>query len=363
MSATVGSGIWTKMMARLQHLLQAGGMSGEVRNVREDLAAAFKPMLAVTMEEYDYPAANGATTLLAATLSTNATSVVYKCNGAQGLKLSPPRNVEVVVASSGTPGHMAHSVVVAGLDVNGLPLSETITGTNGGAGTYSGAKCFALVLSLTTSADGGGIDATFTVYNGIVIGLSQTPMLRSGQTVGLCRREIVDGSLLSSNFGTLTAPATNPPYGAYAPHTAPTTQAAATTSGSVDVTSGAIYGTGGTLAGGGTGLVLELTVNGVEASVTFDGTSATGSDTYQDLLAYIAVHWPGLVATLNGSNHLVLTTSLQDESATIIVASNGTSTANTTLGLTAGTYSGTGHRYAMEYEYDAALQNSPNLVG
>lgn len=358
MSGTVGSGIWTKMKARLGHLLRSGGMSGEVRDVRLDIAAVFKPMVAVAVEEYAYPPAAGATVLLAATLSTNGTAQSYNCNGAQGIALSPPRNVEIVVAASGTPTHMAHSATVSGLDANGNKISEVITGLNGGGGgTYAGAKCFALVEKVVTSADGGGIDATFTVYNGVVIGLSQLPKLRTGQTLGLIRRELVDGAAPSA--GALTAPATNAPNGAYTPVTAPTTEAPATTTGSADVTAAGLYGAGGTLAGGGTGLVLDMTVNGVHAAVTFDGTATTGSDSEPHLLAFIAAHWPGLVATLAGVD-LKLTTSLSDQAAALVIAANGTGTANVSLGLTAGTYHGAGHRYAIEYEYDASVQTDPN---
>jgi hypothetical protein len=310
------------------------------------------PLVAVTVEEYDYPPAAGAITFLAATLSTLTSSVTYKVNGNAGIALSPPRNVEVVVASSGTPTHMSHSVVVTGIDVNGNPISETITGTNA-SGTHAGVKCFARVLTVTPAADGGGVDATFSVLNGVVIGLAFPQKLRTGQAVGLIRRELADGTVPTA--GSLVAATTNAPNGAYTPFTAPTTQAPATTTGSADVTAAGLYGTGGTLAGGGTGLVLDMTVNGTHASVTFDGTSATGSDSESSLLAFIAVTWPGLVATLTGTD-LTLTTSLQDTSATLVIAANGTSTANTTLGLTAGTYHGAGHRYAIEYEYDASQQ-------
>ncbi len=352
MSATNGSGLFAKSIARLAHLLQAG-LGKEIADVRNDVGAVLKPLVAVTVEEYDYPPAAGAITLLAATLSTLTSSVTYKVNGNAGIALSPPRNVEVVVAGSGTPSHMSHSVVVAGLDANGNPISETITGTNGGAATYAGTKCFALVLSVTPAADGGGVDATFSVLNGVVIGLAFPQKLRTGQTVGLIRRELMDGTVPTA--GTLVAAATNLPNGAYTPNTAPTTQAPATTTGSADVTAGSLYGVGGTLAGGGTGLVLDMTVNGVHAAVTFDGTSVTGSDSEASLLAFIGVTWPGLVATLAGTD-LKLTTSKQDAGATLVVAANGTSTANTTLGLTAGTYHGAGHRYAIEYEYDASQQ-------
>jgi hypothetical protein len=356
MSATNGSGLFSKQVATLDHLVRQGGLGGEIADVRKDVAKVLKPLVAVTVEEYDYPSAAGVTTVLAATLSTLASSVTYRVGG-NGLAFSPPRNVEVVVAGSGTPTHMSHSVVVAGLDANGNKLSETITGTNGGAATYSGVKCFALVETVAPSADGGGIDATFSVLNGVVIGLSQTPKLRTGQTLGAIRRELMDGT--APTAGALTAPATNPPNGAYTPNTAPATQAPATTTGSADITAAGLYGVGGTLAGGGTPLVLVLTVNGVgPTTLTFDGAGLTNDASEAAMLAAIVAAFPGLLAVQGGAggNKLVLTTALQDTTADIIVAATLTSTSNTALGLTPGTYHGAGHRYAIEYEYDATLQ-------
>lgn len=356
MLGSVGSGIWAKMMGRLQHLLQAGGLSGEIRDVRQDIAAAFKPTLAVAIEEYDYPDAAGGTAILAATASTTAVGSTFLCNGAQGVALSPPRNVQVVVPNT-NPTHMNSSVTVYGLDAQGKPLNETITGLNGGGGgTYAGAKCFALVEKVVTATAGSGTNASFTLSNGAVIGLSQTPKLRSGQTLGLCRREIVDGGLLSSNLGALTAPATNPPYGAYTPYTAVATQApAVATAGTVDMTTAGLYGGAGSLDG----TALWIDVNGAGSlHLALSGTGNAASEA--TLLAALRAEWPGLVFAIQAvTNFLLISTVLQDESAQIIIAADVSSTANPFLGLTAGTYNGAGHRYSMEYEYDASLTADP----
>ena len=350
-----GSGLFKNQQGRLAHLLQAGGMSGEVRDVRLDLAAVLGALVAVTIEEYDYPNAAGGTVILGASLSTTGTAATYAVGGAAGLKLSPPRNVQVVVTSAGTPTHMPHSLTVHGLDAQGRPLSAVITGLNGGGGgTYSGVACFALVQKLVTSADGGGVDGHFSVSNGAVIGLSQTPKLRSGQTLGLVRREVVDGAVVTT--GTLTAPATNPPFGAYTPSAAPATQAAAVaTAGTVDMTTAGLYGGAGSLDG----TQLWINVNGAGSlHLVLSGTGNAATEAA--LLAALRAEWPGLVfATQAGTNFLLISTVKQDESAQIIIAADVSSTANPFLGLTAGTYNGAGHRYSMEYEYDASLQTDP----
>lgn len=351
MSGSNGSGLFKNQVARLAHLLAhaKGGMSGEVVDVRNDIAAVFKPLVSVTVEEYSYPAPAVSTAIMGATASSTSAQH-YPFNGASGIVLSPPRNLTVVVSGSGTPANAPATVTFNGIDAQGNKISETITGVSGGAATYTGTKCFARVVSADAPA-GAGTAASFTFGTGVVIGLSQTPKMRARQALPLIRREIFDGSVVTN--GVLTLPATNPPFGAYTPNTAPTTQAPATTSGSVDLTTAGLYGGGGTL--NGTSLV--MTVNGV-GPTTLALVGTTNALNEAALLAAIVAAFPALTAVADGSNHLVLTTILQDASAALVVAANGSSTANTVLGLTAGTYNGAGHQYAIEYEYDASLQKN-----
>lgn len=345
---SIGSGLFKKMHGKLAHLLQTGGLAGEIADVRKDIAATVAPLHAITVEEYDYPPAANATALMGATASSTSPQT-YLMNGAVGVSYSPPTNVEVVVSGAGTPGHMPATVTVVGLDAWGRPLTEVIATV--GAGTKAGAACFALVEKLVLPAGTGAL-ASFTVGTGALIGLSQYPKTRTGQLVtagsgALIRREVVDGSVVTS--GALTAAATNLPFGAYTPGTAPTTQAPAVQVGSVDMTTAGLYGGGGTL----TGTSLVLTVNGVGPTTL----ALTGANvaTEAAFLAAVAAEWPTLVVTTAPTtNFLTLTTALSDQSAAIVVAANGTSTANPFLGLTAGTTHGAGHRYAIEYEFDAS---------
>ena len=352
MSGSNGSGLWKKMMARLQHLLNAGGIAAEVADVRQDINATLAPLKAITIEEYTAPAAATTGAIMSA-IATSLAAVTYQgaqLNGSVGQGvLSPPRNITVTTAGT-TPTHAPATAVINGLDAFGRALSETITGVNGGAATYSGVKCFSKVTSVVLPV-GTGTDATISVDTGVVIGLSQLPKLRTGQALPLIGKELVDGALVTT--GALTLASTNPPFGAYTPATAPTTSAPAIVTGTADITAGGLYGTGGTLHGGGTGLTLILNVDGAgPLTLTFVGT--TNAATEAAMLAAIVAEWPALTAVQGGSggNKLVLTTLLSGFAAATITV--GAGTANTALGLTAATTHGGGHLYAIDYEFDGS---------
>jgi hypothetical protein len=346
MSGSSGSGLFGKQAPTHKHLVQGHGLGGEVTDMRRDVAKTFAALVAVAIEEFSYPPAAQGAALQGATASA-VSAQRYAFGGAQGVILSPPRNVEVVVSGAGTPGDAPASVTFHGFDAYGRAMSETIPGTSGGAATYAGTKCFARVMSADTAA-GAGAAASFTLGTGVVIGLSQMPKMRAGQVLPLIRREVFDGSVVTN--GALTLPATNLPFGAYTPNTAPTTQAPASHAGSVDITAAGLYGGAGTLDG--TDLV--LTVNGV-GPTTLSLIGLGNALNEAALLAAIKVAFPALAVTEDGSKHLSLATLLQDAAARLVVAADIASTANPFLGLTAGTYSGAGHQYCIEYEFDASL--------
>ena len=100
--------------------------------------------------------------------------------------------------------------------------------------------------------------------------------------------------------------------------------------GTADITDAGLYGVGGDLDT----LTLILNVNGGGATtLTLD--IATNAASKAALLAAIAVAWPTLTAT-DVSTHLHLADSVATGSIVV-----GAGTANTLLGLTAGTYAGT----------------------
>jgi hypothetical protein len=369
-AGSVGSGLWSTQAALFPHLVQGWhGMHGELADVRRDIAIVLTPLKAVTVEEYDAPPPAVPAALMAAgTLSSTSmqTFGAQSMTGSLGLpwKISPPRNTEVVVSGSGTPGNMGASVIINGLDAWGRALSETITGTSGGAGTYSGVKCFAQVTSIVVAAGTGAL-AQFSVGTGIVIGLSQYPKTRTGIYLPLIQREMVDAALLSSPTGALTLPATNPPFGAYTPSTAPTTAAPAVVTGSVNLNAGGTYGATGTLSDSGANdLILKMTVNGALNSITLNGTTNVASQAA--FLAAIDAAWPGLTATINGSGFLVLTNKLSGAGYGIVIPSDSTNTAYAVVGVggTGGsTTDGTGHSYAIDYEFDGTKQPTYSAIG
>lgn len=359
LAGSTGSGLWSTMHALFKHLAQGShGLIGEIADVRRDINQALSPLVAVAVEEYDTPIPASGTNILTGGVSSLAaqTFSYAALNGSLGDGvISPPRNVEVIVAG-GTATQMSATVTVNGLDAWGRALSETITGTNGGAATYAGVKCFAKVNSVAVPV-GTGTGATFTVGTGVVIGLSNYPKMRAGQKLPLVRHEIVDAAVVTT--GALTLATTNPPFGAYTPGTAPTTPGAATFTGTVDLTTAGLYGSGGSL----NGLVLDFTtINGAgPVSLTLNGSTNAASESA--LLAAINVAFPGLTATANGSHFLVLTDNFSGAAYSLVLAANGTSTANTTLGLTAGTETGTGHQYAQEYEFDGTQLVERQAIG
>jgi hypothetical protein len=352
MSGSSGSGLFSKMIARLAHLLPGHGLPGEIVDVRKDVAAVFKPMKAVTIEEYLAPPGVLPVSVMAVTASLTTAVTYTRQTGVTSAVISPPRNINATTAGT-TPTHASPAVTIKGLDAQGNIISETLPATNTGAGIVTGVKCFAQILSVSMTA-GSGTDATISIGTDLVIGLSQTPKLRAGLALPLITREVVDGGVVTT--GALTLPATNPPFGAYTPATAPTTAGPAVVTGTTDITSGALYGSGGTLAGGGTGLTLILNVNGAgPLTMTFDGAGLTNDASEAAMLAAIHTEWPALTAVAGGGGgiHLVLTTTTSDfEFASIVV---GSGTANTALGLAPGTFHGGGHLYAIDYEFDASL--------
>jgi hypothetical protein len=367
-AGSVGSGLWSTQAAIFPHLVVGqGGISGEVYAVRKDLCIVLTPLKATTVEEYDTPVpAVPAAIMAAGTLSSTSAETFLPAafTGSLGApwKISPPRNTEVVVSGSGTPGNMGATVTINGLDAWGRQLSEVITGTSGGAATYSGVKCFAQITSIVVAAGSGAL-AQFSVGTGIVIGLSNYPKLRAAQALPLIGKEIYDGNLVTN--GVLTLPATNPPFGAYTPNTAPATVAAAVATGTVNLNAGGTYGATGTLSDSGANdLILKITVNGVVGQLTLNGGTNVASQAA--FIAAIEAEWPALTASVNGSGFLVLTDKLAGAAYSIVFPSDSTNTAYAVVGLggTGGaTDAGTGHYYAIDYEMDGTKQPTVSAIG
>lgn len=186
-----------------------------------------------------------------------------------------------------------------------------------------------------------------------VLILGHTPKLRMGAVQILA--EYLDGVAIAPVTGTLTQPGGAGTAWQYNPATAVNASTAGAATGTADLSASSLYGAAGTL----NGLTLVLTVNGVLHTLTFSSpvnptaippVSPTVLNPPLSLLQIINLAFPGLTATINGSNHLVLTDKLLGSTQSIVI---GAGTGNTALGISAGTHAGTGHSYAIHYEYDA----------
>jgi hypothetical protein len=210
----LGSGIFDSKKPALPHLVRgAGGIAGEINDLRQDIVSEFDPLAAIVVEEFTNLAAAGA-----ALISIAAASQVAAGRSATLLALaaniSPPRNITVTTAG-GTPADAPATATVTGTDINGDPLTEDLTIPQT-ATIAAGTKTFATVTSIVETA-GQGTAATMSYGIGVVVGLGKKVVLRAGLPAVV--KEIAAGSLAPTP-GTFTAPTVAVPNGGYAPNTA-----------------------------------------------------------------------------------------------------------------------------------------------
>lgn len=170
------------------------------------------------VDEWTNPAAASANAIKTSVASSGSAQTYSGAalNGSIGAgAISPPRNI-TVTTGGGTATQAPATVTVTGTDIDGNTMTETISGVNGGAATYSGSKCFASVTSLALAA-GGGTSATMTFGTGTSIGLTKQAKTRAG-SVNVAA-EISGGSVVTN--GTFTKAATAAPNGSYTPNSAP----------------------------------------------------------------------------------------------------------------------------------------------
>lgn len=204
-----GSGLFSDQSPLKPHLLRgAGGLAGEVADLRRDVLEAMGPMSAFTVEEFTNLAAadaDGIKTSIASAIADVTYSGVA-LNGVVGAgTMSPPRNITITTSSHANID--AVDVLVTGTDVNGAIMTEEITLTNGGGATNEGVKAFASVTSILVPAQSGTGGALTFGFGGIV-GLAKKLAVRAGASALL--REIVDGSVASTPSDIASSEYTNP---------------------------------------------------------------------------------------------------------------------------------------------------------
>jgi hypothetical protein len=204
---TAGSGLFTKESAAIPHL-----SSGELKDLRDDVARTFLPMAAISVEEFTNPAAGGAAVLLAAA-ATVAAPVTVLASGllAPGLAIlaAQPRNITFTTAG-GTAADAPATATITGTDRNGKAQTETVNLAQT-ATIATGVKLFKTIVKIDyPAADGTG--GTVSIGIGNAMPLSKTPKARAGAALPI--REIVDGALVTTG----AIDATNK---SYTPATAP----------------------------------------------------------------------------------------------------------------------------------------------
>lgn len=211
---TAGSGLFSKQRAKVNSLLKAGGLSGEVADLRNDIAKEMQPMAAFTVDEFTNLAAATTSGLKVATATVAAAVVLTTTDLLLSGVLGHPRQVTFTTAG-GTPAHAPASVAVEGTDVDGRFQTETINLAQTAA-TVSTTKAYKTVTKVSYPA-ADGVSATVAIGWAAPVGLSRAIKARAGLTEPL--KEILNGAEIAPATGTFTAAATNPPYGLYTPAT------------------------------------------------------------------------------------------------------------------------------------------------
>jgi hypothetical protein len=214
MTTIKGSGLFTKAMTLHPHLLQGHGTSGEVGDLRKDVANELSPMAAMTVEEFTAPAASDTAGLLAATASTVATQTITSfLAGGVATLAARPRTIKFTTAG-GTPADAPATVVVTGKDLHGNVMSETVTIAQTAASAET-VKTYASLTSVAYAA-GDGTGATVAIGIGVAVGLWKKIKFRAGATHPV--QEIANAVVVAT--GTFVSAATALPNGSYTPATA-----------------------------------------------------------------------------------------------------------------------------------------------
>lgn len=141
-----------------------------LRTDNGDFAASTQPDTAAVADD-DAIMTALATAASIQTLDTEANGVIALT------KISPPR--KITVTRDNHADHDAVTLVLVGLDENGLPVSENLAGANGGNETLTSTKYYSYFVSLTIPAQAGtggttkiGIAADLSLEGFDVLGVS-----------------------------------------------------------------------------------------------------------------------------------------------------------------------------------------------
>jgi hypothetical protein len=184
---------------------------------RTGLAKYLSKQVPIDCYEMTNPVAANAAGLHAATASSVAVQVLLTSDliaGGVAALLAFPRNVTFTTAG-GTAADAPATATIVGTDIDGNALTEVVNLAQT-ATIANGVKAFRTITSITYAA-GDGAGATIAVGFGAVFGFPTKVQARASGIGVVAER--TDGTVPTA--GTFATPTTSPPYGSFAPNTAP----------------------------------------------------------------------------------------------------------------------------------------------
>jgi hypothetical protein len=166
---SIGSGLFSKMLARLTHLVKpGGGFQGEFFDLRKDIAATLSPLVAVAVEEFTTPVAIAAlaTGALHAAANSTAAAVTYAASdlvaaGKTALLQWPrPLTFTSSAQAGGDQTEVPATATITGVDgVTGLAATEVVDlssiGGANAAGTVTSTHAWKSIVSIVLAAVAG----------------------------------------------------------------------------------------------------------------------------------------------------------------------------------------------------------------
>ncbi len=182
-----GSGIFRRMKDKIDHLVNpGGGLSGEIFDLRKDIASEFGSTLGIVVEEFtNLPgvAAPGTAVLKVATATVTSVVTLTAADllaAGKAMLAAHPRQLTFTTAG-GTAADAPATVVITGTDMNGTAQSETLALAQTAA-TVTSVKAYKTITSLVyPAADGAG--ATIAIGIGAAFVYPATATVRAAVTV------------------------------------------------------------------------------------------------------------------------------------------------------------------------------------
>jgi hypothetical protein len=184
----IGSGIFSKQLARFAHLVRgSGGIAGEIADLRADIKDEFAEVAGLVVEEFTNPvgtASPGAAVLKAATATV--TSVVVLAPGdllAAGLAMLAawPRQI-VFTTAGGTPADAPATADIVGTDQYGVAQTEQVALAQT-ATTATSTKYWKTITSITYAV-GQGTSGTVAIGIAAAVIKAATATVAAPVTLG-----------------------------------------------------------------------------------------------------------------------------------------------------------------------------------